>query len=218
MPTMMKRYAVLAALAAGAGIMACKGKENYADTTSAAGALAPSDSAKRMAGASTGVGASANAANANSAWSNPRIIAYATAANNAEIAEGSLAERKATNAAVKAFAKKMVTDHRAMLQDGKSLASKLNISPDTTADAVGDMRNTAQDQIKDLTQKKAGKDWDEDYIDKQIDDHKDVLGKLQDAEKTTTDPQLKDMLTKAIGKVQEHLTMAQDIKDNKLKS
>ena len=216
MPMMITRYGLLAALASGAMLAACsKGKESATtDTASAAGAVAANDTANRA------VGDSSNPANASNAgqWSPPNVLAFATAANNAEIAEGGLAERKATNPAVKAFARQMVTDHRAMLQEGKSFASKQNITPDTTAQVATDLRNTVKDQMTDLTQKKAGKDWDSDYIDKQIDAHKDVLSKLQDAEKSTTDPQLKAMLTKAIGKVQEHLTKAQDIKDNKLKS
>ena len=47
---------------------------------------------------------------------------------------------------------------------------------------------------------------------------KAVLDKLQDFEKATTNAQLKEMLNKAVGKVQSHLTKAQDIKDNKIKA
>jgi putative membrane protein len=144
--------------------------------------------------------------------------ATASAANSGEINEGRLAERKATNPAVKAFARQMVADHSAMLTEGKSFASKNNIRPDTTKDDVTDLKKDSRDLVKDLTGKKAGKDWDEDYIEHEIDGHKKVLDKLQDAEKSTTDPQLKTMLTKAVSKVQEHLTKAEDIKDNKIKS
>ena len=55
-------------------------------------------------------------------------------------------------------------------------------------------------------------------MDKEIDAHKAVLDKLQDFEKSTTNAKLKDMLNKAVGTVQSHLTKAQDIKDNKIKA
>jgi len=52
---------------------------------------------------------------------------------------------------------------------------------------------------------------------KMIDDHQKVLDKLQDAAKNTTNTDLRASLEKATGKVQQHLTKAQDIKANVLK-
>jgi predicted outer membrane protein len=45
-----------------------------------------------------------------------------------------------------------------------------------------------------------------------VDDHKAVLDKLQDAAKNATDPNAKKALEDAVGKVQTHLTKAQDIR------
>jgi putative membrane protein len=202
---------VAAALAAVGG---CKGRETArTDTATAGGAVAGSDTTAR--GADTGAAARGGS---RGNWTDAQILAFASAANSGEIAEGRLAERKATNPAVKAFARQMVADHSAMLAEGKSFASKNNIRPDTTKDDVTDLKKDSRDLVKDLTNKKAGKDWDEDYIEHEIDGHKKVLDKLQDAEKATTNADLKAMLTKAVGKVQEHLTKAEDIKDNKLKT
>ena len=201
---------VAAALAAVGG---CKGRETArTDTATAGGTVAGRDTTGR--GADTGAAARGGSRN----WTDAQILGFASAANSGEIAEGRLAERKATNPAVKAFARQMVADHSAMLAEGKSFASKNNIRPDTTKDDVTDLKKDSRDLVKDLTSKKAGKDWDEDYIEHEIDGHKKVLDKLQDAEKATTNADLKAMLTKAVGKVQEHLTKAEDIKDNKLKT
>ena len=202
---MLRRHFAFAA--AVALLAACsKGGENAAtDTTTAAGAIAD-----------TGVGSSAAAAH--NGWTDGQIVAFSVAADNGEIGEAKVAEQKATNPAVKAYARQIARDHEAMLTDAKSYAEKKTVMPDTTKDAVADLMKNAHDDIQDLQSKPAGKDFDADYIDKQIDGHQKVLQQLQDAEKATTDPQLKDMLTKAIGKVQEHLTKAQDIKQNQLKS
>src|SRR5436190_1474449 len=86
---------------------------------------------------------------------------------------------------------------------------------DTTAAAADDVRhlsNHARDEIKDLTDKAAGADWDKNYMDKMVDDHQKVLDKLQDASKNTTDPDVTKALEAAVGKVQTHLTKAQDIR------
>jgi putative membrane protein len=134
------------------------------------------------------------------------------------VRESQLAEKKATNPAVKKYAQQLVTEHRALANEMRSLAQKLSVTPDTTDDDVHDAMESARDQIKDLTDKPAGADWDKKYIDNQIDDHKDVLDKLQDAAKNTSNADLRAAIEKATGKVQEHLTKAQSIKENELKS
>ena len=109
----------------------------------------------------------------------------------------------------------MVAEHRALLAEAKSMATKLSATADTAADAVRDLMNHARDQVKDLTEKAAGADWDKDFINKMIDDHQKVLDKLQDAAKNTTNTDLRAALEKATGKVQQHLTKAQDIKSKR---
>ena len=214
MTTRFWRHCMLA-LSAATLLVACKGKSEYADTTSAAGAVAGSDSANRAAGASTG--ASAMASNGGG-WTDGQILAFAAAANRGEIAEGKLATTKATNAKVKAFARQLVTDHQTLLTEGNSFAKKNNITPDSTKDDVKDLQKGALDDMQDLTTKAKGNDWDKDFVDKEIDGHKKVLDKLQDAQNSTSNPQLKDMLTKAAAKVQDHLNKAQALKDSTLKS
>jgi putative membrane protein len=213
MPTRYGRQCIIA-LSAATLLVACKPKENATtDTTTAAGAVATgSDSANRARTDSTNTAASKNG------WTDGQILAFAGAANRGEIAEGKLATTKASNAKVKAFARQMVTDHMAMLNEGTSFAKKNNITPDSTKSDVLDLQKDALDEMKDLQTKAKGADWDKDFIDKEIDGHKKVLDKLQNAQNATTNPQLKELLTKATAKVQDHLTKAQAIKDSTLKS
>lgn len=202
------------AVAAVAALGACK-KSEYANDTaaarrdSAAGAMADTTHRDTLKRDTTNM--------ARGGWSPASIIGYTVAADSGEVQLGKLAQKKATNPAVKAFAREMVTDHTAMLKADHSLGTKLSVKWDSTANNVGDVLNHTRDAIKDLTDKAAGADWDGDYIDKMIDDHQSVLDKLQDAAKNTTDADVRAALEKATGKVQEHLTKAQDIKNNKLK-
>jgi predicted outer membrane protein len=194
----------LAGLLCAAALGACKkSNEQYAggnvDTTAA---KAPDTTAAASATAVTPT---------NTKWSTPTIVGFAVAANNGEIALGKLAETKGTNGEVKQFGKMMVTDHSAMLAATKKLGTKLNAQPDTTAGDVTDLMNHGRDEMKDLTDKPKGADWDKDYIDKAVSDHQAVLGKLQDAAKTNTDPDVSKALTEATAKVQAHLTKAQAI-------
>ena len=208
-----------AALATLLALGACKARDrNAADTTAARTDTAANRVAANADTAARHVDSAAGSLAKRGGWTSASIVAFANAANNGEIREGELAGRKATNAQVKRFARQLVADHRTMMSDLKSLASKLNVTPDTTNDDVRDLVKHVDDDFKDLTDKKAGLDWDRDYIDHQINDHKDVLDKLQDAAKNTTDADLRAALEKATGKVQEHLTKAQDLKDNALKN
>jgi putative membrane protein len=198
---------------------ACKGRAGEAADTTAARI----DTAVSRVGAAADtavrrVDSAAGSLAKRGGWTSANTIGFAAAAGAGEIRESELAVRKARTPAVKSFARQVVADHRALASDLKALATKLNVTPDTADDDVRDVVKKASDQIKDLTDKPAGHDWDEQYIENQINDHKDVLDKLQDAAKNTTDPELRAALEKATGKVQEHLTKAQGIKDNELKA
>jgi len=151
-------------------------------------------------------------------WTDAQILSFAATANAAEIQAGQLAKQRATNPAVKKFAVLMITDHTKMLADGKALATKLAITPDSTKSDVTDFAKDARNDLKDLKGKKAGKDFDEEYINKQVDAHQKVLDKLNDASQSAKSPDLKSALNESIAKVQDHLTQAKAIKDNTLKS
>jgi len=200
-------------------LAACDSSRRAADTvaaradTTASGAMANADTAMHRTDSAAGT----LATNATT-WTPATVLGYASAANMGEVEEGQLAEKKATNADVKAFARQMVKDHQAMLDDVKSLASKLNVTADTTMGDTRDLINGAQNEMKDLNDKAAGADWDKNFIDKAIDGHQKVLGKLQDLAKNATNADVRSALVKATGKVQEHLTKAQNIKNLKLKS
>jgi putative membrane protein len=213
---MITRYGrhCMIALSAATLLVACKPKDNAtSDTTSAAGAVATgSDSANRARTDTS----NASAANNNNNWTDGQILAFASTANKGEIAEGKLAETKATNAKVKAFARQLVTDHSAMLTEGNSFAKKNNITPDSSKSDVQDLQKDAQNGMQELNSKAKGADWDKTFVDHEIDGHKKVLEKLQSAQNTTQNQQLKDMLTKATQKVQQHLDKAQALRDSTL--
>ena len=209
-----------AALVAGLlALGACKGREGaVADTTAAKIDSAVSRVGAAVDTAARRIDSAAGSLAKRGGWTSANTIGFAAAAGVGEVRESELAARKATTPAVKSFARQVAADHRAMAGELKALATKLKVVPDTADDDVHDAVKKAADDIKDLTDKPAGHDWDEQYIDNQIKDHKDVLDKLVDAAKNATDPDLRAALEKATGKVQEHLTKAQAIKDNQLKA
>jgi putative membrane protein len=202
------QFQLIAAAAAMLALAACK-KDEYAKGDTTAGAR---DSAA-LATATDTTHAADSAKNANNGWTDGNVLAYTSAANAGEIQEGELAAKKATSPAVKAFARAMVADHKAMAAEGKTLAGKLNAVADTTFGDAKSLADDSRNELKELTDKAAGADWDKNFLDKEIDGHKKVLDKIQDAAKSTTNADLKAALEKAAGKVQEHLTKAQDLRE-----
>jgi putative membrane protein len=197
----MIRFArpAVAGLLLAAGLAACKKEAPATDTT----AMARTDT--------TAAAAATTTTPPPSKWTAPSTVGFAWAANSGEIEVAKLATTKAGNADVKAFAKMLVTDHTKMLADVNALATQQTVTPDTTMEDVKDLMGHSRDELKDLTDKAKGADWDKDFIGKMVDDHQKVLDKLQDAVKNTTDSTLTKALTDASGKVQEHLTKAQEL-------
>lgn len=208
----LSRYAIASTVAACTVLGACqkKGEVATTDTTAAPAAVATT-------GTDTSMSAGA-VAPTKTDWTDAQILSFAAAANTGEIKEAQLARQKATAPAVKSFAALMIKDHTKMLADTRALTTKLAIVPDSSKSDVTDLTKSVVNDLKDLNDKPAGKDWDSDYIGKQVDAHQTVLDKLQDASKSAQNAQLKDALSQSIGKVQEHLTKAKAIKDSNLQS
>ncbi len=175
------------------------------DTAAAAGAVATDTISNRVGSALKGD------------WTDGDMVAYLVAADSGEIAAGKLASTKATNPSVKAFAQKMVSDHTQMLKGTTQLASKNNINYAMAKnDDINDLRSDSKDALQDLTDKSAGSDWDEDYVDKQVDAHQDVIDHVNDFTQSAKDPQLVSMLKQALPKLQSHLKAAKDLQHAKV--
>jgi putative membrane protein len=209
----LSRFTIATTVAACTVLGACQKKADVAATDTTAAPAMADTTASAGTVASTGT-----AAIPKNDWTDAQILAFAATANSGEIKEAKLAQQKAMNPAVKKFAALMIADHTKMQADGKALATKLAITPDTTKSDVSDLAKAGSKDIKDLSNKKVGKDWDEDYMEMQVDTHQKVLDKLNDASMSAKAPELKSALTEAIAKVQDHLTQAKQIKDNNLKS
>src|SRR5512144_1239234 len=69
-------------------------------------------------------------------WTEESILAYLRAQDRDEIKVNELAAKKATTPAVKQFAAKMVSDHRAGLKEVESMMKKTGTKADSRADTV----------------------------------------------------------------------------------
>jgi putative membrane protein len=124
-------------------------------------------------------------------------------ANTKEIAWLKAAISKGTNKDVKEHASMMLKDHEALAVKVKDLVAKKNM----TAPPMPDVSNEVT--IND----KSGKDFDMAWSDKMVNDHQNLLDKLNKSEGDAKDADLKSLITNTKPIVQKHLDMAKLLKD-----
>ncbi len=124
-----------------------------------------------------------------------------------EVALGKLAQKKGVSPAVKKFGAQMVTDHTKANMELKPLAAATNIA------LPKDMSEKCQKVMADLGEKK-GKDFDKDYIDQMVKDHKDVIDEFKKESEKGKDTQMSAWAKSKIPALEHHLTMAEDIQKN----
>lgn len=232
MQTQVSRYASLTlALAVGTMLGACKGQRSgpavsesaggavaaptTSDTTGAAGATSGAavgtDTTKSQTTGADTTGASASSASAGglSGLTDANYVALLDEANEADSTAGALAMTKATDAHVKAFAKRMMTDHHMLRREGQQLAKKLNVTPEPPAnDPVKQLASQASSALE-SAQKGAG--FDSTYIDQEVKVHQAVLDLVKTVESDAQNAQLKALAKKAQPVIQSHLMEAQTI-------
>lgn len=140
----------------------------------------------------------------------PQIAAIVVAANQVDIDAGKLAERKAHAADVKAFAKRMVTDHTGVNEAAVGLAQKLHLTPESnpTSESLkqGGEQNLAA--LRSLS----GKAFDKAYIDHEVAYHQSVLDAVDKVLiPSAQNSQLKALLVKVRPAFVDHLNHAKMI-------
>ena len=199
----MNRIAT-AALALALTAAACGGSDDGApesgaapvDTTAAAvsAAPAPANGAAPAAGAVT----------------DPQIAAIVVAANDVDIAAGQLAKERGSNAEVKAFAERMVTDHSGVNKAATDLVTRLGVTPEPNATS---QKLTADGEAaRQRLQGQQGAAFDRAYIDQEVAYHQAVLDAIdQTLIPSAQNGELKALLEQTRPAVQAHLDHARQL-------
>lgn len=127
-----------------------------------------------------------------------------------EVQMGQMAMQKAMDPTVKDFGQMMANDHSRVNDELKALAQRKNMTlPSTPGE-------DHQRDIRQLTEKDAGRDFDRAYIKMMIDDHKKDVEKFEKIALDADDPDLKAFAAKHVPHLKMHLQKAEDIQ-NKLR-
>ena len=172
-------------------------------TDSAGGAMANNNN---MAAGTTGAMAGANnAGGATATLADPDIANVIHEVNAGEIAAGKIAQTKASNADVKAYAREMVTAHTAMDKKGAKISGQTAATNAAMRDSVVNANKAMSSQLQSAA---SGAAFDRAYIDGQVMGHQNTLNFLQQAQNQAQNADLKQMITAAIPDVQQHLERA----------
>ena len=120
-----------------------------------------------------------------------------------EVQLGQLAAKNGMSEQVKSFGQRMVDDHSKANQELMQIAQQKGITLKTSLD------KKHQDMVDKLA-KKSGKDFDKDYMDMMVKDHKDDVDEFQKEANTGKDADVKAFAAKTLPVLQEHHRMAED--------
>jgi putative membrane protein len=139
-----------------------------------------------------------------------QIAAIVVAANTVDVDAGKLAEAKARNKEVRAFAQRMVADHTGVNQQAVALVTKLHVTPEEndTSKSLKQGGDTTMTRLKGLS----GKAFDKAYVDNEVSYHQTVIDAL---DKTlipnASNAELKGLLVKVRPAFVAHLEHAKQI-------
>jgi putative membrane protein len=121
-----------------------------------------------------------------------------------EVQAGNMMLQKGTNADVKAFAQRMVTDHGKANAELAQLATAKGLA--LPAELAGEHQAT-YDHLASLS----GAELDKMYMQHMVEDHQKDTGEFEKASTSATDGDVKAWAAKTLPTLQEHLAMAKDV-------
>jgi putative membrane protein len=133
-------------------------------------------------------------------------------ANQTEIQQGQAAAKKASSQPVKQFANQLVKDHKANSQKLQQLAKQMGV---TLADSGAKTTTESQSATMGELAGKSGKEFDQAFIDAQIQAHEQNIDRIRNQLLPAVDrPELRDYLQQTASAMEGHLASAKQLKQD----
>ena len=138
------------------------------------------------------------------------IAAIVVGANKIDISAGELAIERSENTEVKAFARRMITDHNAVLNAAVKLVTRLGVTP-VNNDLVATLAEQSRQHEAQL-RRLSGKAFDKAYIDHEVAYHEAVIAVIENQLiPGAHNQELKDTLISVVPAFKAHLKHCQMI-------
>ncbi len=139
-----------------------------------------------------------------SAAADSSYILEAIRGNFLEVALGRVAESRGADFDVKAFAKRMITDHNSMNDQWATVAKNNRVRVPVGLDETA---KQTVDRLEDLS----GSEFDQAYMTEMIRQHEQALATFQRMASSATAPDVRQLASSGVPGIREHLTLAQQI-------
>lgn len=134
------------------------------------------------------------------------FLTYSVRDSLGEISLCQMAEQKSSNADVKSFCTKAISDHKQMAEQANQLAKQfgVTIQQKPSAESV-----TEQAELS----KKSSSDFDEDFMREQVQDHRNDISAARAAQNSVENSQVKQLTQSALSTLETHLKLANETMD-----
>ena len=129
---------------------------------------------------------------------NKDFFETAASANLFEIESSQLALQRATDPGLKAFARRMVSEHKQAGEELKRLARKKNVTLSTQ------LLKRHEVMLDSLRDEKQGEAFDDEYRDKMIASHMEVVALFDEVARDSKDPDVRAFAAKTLPTLQAH--------------
>ncbi len=133
-----------------------------------------------------------------------KFVTNAAKDGHAEVELAQLAQQQAGSSQVRAYAQRLAQDHQQADQQLKAIASQKGIQ-------LPDEPNNKQKRDRDKLAKRQGAEFDKEYIDAVVKDHKKAIKEFDKEAKDGKDPDIKAFASQTAEKLREHLNQAQKL-------
>ena len=138
-----------------------------------------------------------------------RLVALLHHVNQDEIAAGKMAQQKGQSVDIKAYGKKLVTDHSSSDQEVTAAAKKAGISPSDSALTANDKEMMRVDKNKmDQIKRMSGAEFDRTFAQVLAQDHEHMISLLRDHKGDLQSPELKTLVDNTIPVLEKHKDLA----------
>jgi len=142
-----------------------------------------------------------------------QIAAIVVTANQVDIDAGKLAQKKGSNAEVKAFGKQMVTDHTAVNKQAVALAKKLKLEPQDNPTSKS-LKLRGAENVKKLG-KHTSAAFDKANVEHEVAYHEQVIEAIKNTPiSSAKNPELKKLLETGLPLFEGHLEHAKHLQSS----
>ncbi len=146
-------------------------------------------------------------------FNDAEIASIAVTANDIDIKYGELALTKTKNKEITNFAKTMINDHKAVIQQAVDLVTKLKVTPQDNA--LSKQLNADAETTRKMLSSKKGAAFNKAYIDNEVAYHEAVIGAVKDVLiPQSQNAELKALLEAVLPALETHLEHAKMVQKN----